>query len=349
MKNSVLSEKKEYCAIDFLKFIASYMVLGIHFMIFSDVNKELDYWATQILFRLAVPFFFVASGYFMANKLQDKKKLAVYLKRIGITYLVYSLVYLPLILENYQKQNYTWEMCVGDFLYAFFISGTYFHLWYFVAIIVASVILYVLINNAKLDDKKLLIVTGVLYIIGTLGNAYRNIWTNVPVIDKLFSAYESVLETTRNGIFMGPLLIALGYLLRKYSNRITYRHYWLYAIVFFILMNIEEYVAKAVTNHAGQSMLFTTPFVIVMIFLTACFIRLPEKLVPVGVFLRNAGVVVYAFHMFISDKYGYELSGYTGLSGFTYYLMIAKRVTILAVIIVGLSRIKWFKWLKYFY
>lgn len=349
MKNSVLADKKEYFAIDCLKFIASYMVLAIHFMIFADVNKELDYWTTQILCRLAVPFFFVASGYFVANKMQDSKKLGAYLKRIFLTYLVYSLVYLPLMIEKYQKLGYTWEMGIADFLYAFFVSGTYFHLWYFVAIIVASVILYVLINYVKLDDKRLLFVTGVLYAIGTLGNAYRNIWIYVPVIDKLFSAYESVLGTTRNGIFMGPFLLALGYLLRKHSDKIEYRHYWLYTIIFFALMNVEEYFARAITNHGGQSMLFMTPVVVVMIFLTGSFIRVPKKLVPVGVFLRNVGVVVYAFHMFISDKYGYELSGFTGLSGFSYYLMIAKRVTILAVVIVSLSRIKIFSWLRYFY
>lgn len=349
MKSSVLADKKEYFAIDCLKFIASYMVLGIHFMIFTDVNKELDYWTTQILCRLAVPFFFVASGYFVANKMQDVKKLAVYLKRILLTYLVYSLVYLPLMIEKYQKFDYTWKMRIEDFLYSFFITGTYFHLWYFVAIMVASVIVYVLINYVKLDDKKLLLVTGILYIIGTLGNAYRNIWVDVPFIDKVLSAYESVFETTRNGVFMGPLLLTLGYLLRKHSDKIKYRHYWLYTIIFFALMNVEEYFARAITNHAGQSMLFMTPVVAVLIFLTGSFIKVPEKLVPLGVFLRNAGVVVYAFHMFISDKYGYELSGFTGLCGFSYYLMIAKRVTILAFCIVGLSRIKWFKWLKYFY
>jgi len=346
--SNVLADKKEYFAVDCLKFIASYLVLGIHFMIFADVNKQLNYWTTQILCRLAVPFFFVASGYFMANKLQDRKRTIGYLKRIFLMYMVYTLVYLPLLIDKYQRLEYTIKQCIEEFLYAFLIDGTYFHLWYFVAVIVATVILYILVNHVKLSDKKLLVFTGILYIIGTLGNAYRNIWVHVPVVDKMFTAYESVFGTTRNGIFMGPFLLALGYLIRKHSGKIGYKRYWLYAILFFGLMNVEEYFAKAITNHAGQSMLFVTPIVVVMFFLAACFIRVPEKLVPIGVFLRNMGVVVYAFHMFFHDKYGNELSGYAPY-GFVYYLMIAKRVTILAIIIVGLSRIKWFSWLKYFY
>ena len=43
------------------------------------------------------------------------------------------------MIEKYQKLGYTWEMGIADFMYAFFVSGTYFHLWYFVAIIVALI------------------------------------------------------------------------------------------------------------------------------------------------------------------------------------------------------------------
>ena len=348
MNSSVLSGKKEYFVVDCLKFIASYMVMGIHFMTFADVNEELNYWATQILFRLAVPFFFVASGYFMANKLHDRQKILTYLKRIVLTYLVYTVVYIPILWDKYERFSYSWELRIKDFLYALFMSGTFFHLWYFQALIVATIILYVMINYVKLNDKKLLLVTGSLYVIGTLGNAYRNIWVRVPMIDSIFSIYESVFGTTRNGIFMGPFLLALGYLMKKHSDKITYKRYWLYAIFLFAFMNVEEYLARAITNHAGQSMLFMTPAVVVTIFLAGSFIHIPEKLVPLGVFLRNMGVVIYAFHMYFHEMFGNELSGFAPY-GFAYYLMIAKRVTILAVVIVGLSKIKVFAWLKYFY
>lgn len=348
MKSNCLSDKKEYVAVDVLKFIAAYMVMAIHFMIFEDINKELNFWFTQVLCRLAVPFFFVAAGYFVANKLRDKRKTLSYLIRIFVMYMIYTIVYLPFILEEYQRAGYTLEQKLASFCKAFFIWGSYFHLWYFVSLMVAIIILYIMINFMKLTDKNILLITGVLYVIGTLGNAYRNIWTDMPVIENIITSYERVFQTTRNGIFMGPFLLALGYCIRRNSERITYRCYWLYAIGLFLLMNIEEYFARAITNHTGQSMLFVTPFVVVAIFLTGCFIPIPQKLIPVGVFLRNMSVIIYGFHIFIHDKYGGELSGYAPY-GFAYFLMIAKRVTILAFIIVGLSRIKPFSWLKYLY
>lgn len=350
MKNCSLAEKKEYFAVDFLKLVAAYLNISVHFMIFEDINKEFNFWWTQVLCRLAVPFFFVASGYFAANKLQDKEKVSGYLKRIFLMYVIYTVIFLPYNIENYKAYGYTFTEGLLEFLKAFFLTGSYFHLWYFLALMVGIIILYVLINHVKLDDKKLLLVTGVLYCIGVLGNAYRNIWTEIPIMEAIWTAYESVFMTTRNGIFFAPLMLLIGYLIRKHSAKIMYKRYWLYAIIFFAIMNVEEYFARAITNHSGQSMLFSTPLAVAAVFLTACFIRAPKQLVPVGVFFRNMSVLVYGLHIFIHLEYGPELSGYSYVMvGFTYFLMMAKRITILSAAIVALSRFKIFSWLKYLY
>lgn len=262
--------------------------------------------------------------------------------------MLYTIIHLPILIEEYQENGYTLGQSIISFLQAFFIHGSYYHLWYFLALIVAVAILYLMINYLKLSDKTVLLVTGILYCIGVLGNAYRNVWKRVPVVDTIFVAYESVFKSTVNGVFFGLFLVAIGYCVRKYSDRIKYRRYWLYAILLFGVMNIEEYFARSITYHVGQSMLFVTPFVVVAIFLAACFIRLPKQLVPVGSFLRNMSVIIYGFHIFIHMRYGGELSGYV-MYGFLYFCMIAKRVTFLAVGIVGLSKIRLFSWLKYLY
>lgn len=348
MNNNCLADKKEYIAVDFLKFIAAYMVMSIHFLIFEDINKELNFWFIQVFCRLAVPFFFLVSGYFAANKLQDKTKIILYLKRIFLMYVLYTIIYLPFLIEENQELGYTWaEICI-IFLKSFFLWGSYYHLWYFLALIVGILILYFMINYLQWTDKKILLITGILYGIGVLGNAYRNLWIKIPLIEWLFSSYESVFQTTRNGIFFAPFLLALGYYIRKNSDKIRYKNYWLYTILFFGFMNMEEFFARSITNHSGQSMLFITPFVVIMIFLTACFIPIPQKFVPIGVFLRNMSVIIYGFHIYIHLKYGAELSGYV-MYGFLYFLMMTKRVTILAAVIVALSRIKIFSWLKYLY
>ena len=350
MNNYSLAEKKEYFAVDFFKLVAAYLNISIHFMIFEDINKDLNFWWTQILCRLAVPFFFIASGYFAANKLTIKEKTIGYVKRIFQMYLIYTVIFLPFTIDEYQRKELTFTEGLQKFIHSFLCWGSYFHLWYFLALIVGVVLVYLLINHMKLSDKQLLCVTGILYGIGALGNAYRNIWVDVPVIETMWKAYESVFDTTRNGIFFAPFMLVLGYEIRKHAAKITYRRYWLYAILLFGVMNIEEYFCKAITNHAGQSMLFSTPFVVATVFLAVCFIKVPQKAMPVGIFFRNMSVIVYGLHLFIHLQWGAELSGYSYVMvGFTYFLMMAKRITIWAVVIVGLSRFKIFSWLKYLY
>ena len=350
MSNYSLAEKKEYFAVDLTKFIVAYLNMSVHFTIFKDVNTDFNFWWTQVFCRVSVPYFFIASGYFSANKLQDKEKILVYLKRIFQMYVLYTLIFLPDLINEYKRERLGLVEGVLEFLKAFFFTGSYFHLWYFLALMVGVALIYLLINHVKLDDKRLLIVTGIFYGIGTLGNAYRNVWRGIPAIENIWTMYESLFMTTRNGIFFSPLLIVLGYLIRKHSAKITYKRYWLYTLGFFAIMNVEEYFALALTNHAGQSMLFSTPFVVVTLFLTTCFITASPKLVPIGIFLRNMSVIVYGLHILIHLWFGPELSGYTYvMEGFSYFLMMAKRITIVAAVIVGLSRFKLFSWLRYLY
>lgn len=347
-RRDCLADQSEYIAVDVVRFICSFLVMAIHFLIFEDINKELNFWFTQVFCRWAVPFFFVTSGYFLANKMGSKQAVKLYLRRILGLYIIYTVIYIPIIVESYKELGYSRIRGVSEFLRAFFLTGSFFHLWYFLALIVAIGILYWLINKTKLSDEQILGVTGALYCIGTLGNAYRNIWIYVPAVDKVFSLYESVFVSTTNGIFFGAFFVMIGYYIRAKSADIKYRMYWLAALLLFGLMNIEEYFARSITYHVGQSMLFTTPFVVTAIFLMVCFIRIPKRFAPVGVFLRNMSVLIYGFHAYIHFQYGGEISGYV-MHGFVYYFMIAKRVIILSVIIWLLSRIKIFSWLKYLY
>lgn len=350
MTNQTLADKKEYFAIDLFKLLAAYLNMSVHFNIFKYINTDLDFWWSHVFCRIGVPYFFITSGYFAANKLHDKEKIKEYLKRIFFMYTLYTIIFLPDLIKEYR--GYGMGLLDGSlrFVKEFLFSGSYFHLWFFLALLVGVLFLYLLINKFRLNDKKLLVVTGIFYGVGALGNAYRNIWRGIPVIEAVWRAYEAVFMTTRNGIFFAPLLLVLGYLIRKHSAKITYKRYWLYTILFFALMNIEEYFAYSITKHAGQSMLFVTPFVVCALFLTTCFIKTSPKLIPLGIFMRNMSVIVYGFHVLIHVMFGAELSGYTYImEGLPYFLMIVKRITVVAVVIVGLSRIKFFSWLKYLY
>ena len=56
-------ERKTYYALDVAKFISAFLVVCIHTGPLLDVDATGNFILVQILARLAVPFFFVASGF----------------------------------------------------------------------------------------------------------------------------------------------------------------------------------------------------------------------------------------------------------------------------------------------
>ena len=72
MSTIYLSEKKEYRALDFLKFVAAFLVVAIHIPPFEEIAPVFSHEFQQVICRMAVPFFFVCTGYFIGEKITDK-------------------------------------------------------------------------------------------------------------------------------------------------------------------------------------------------------------------------------------------------------------------------------------
>lgn len=56
-------------SIDLLKYLFCLCVVAIHCGTLANIDSDVGYFVTQGVFRLAVPFFFVASGYFLGSKI----------------------------------------------------------------------------------------------------------------------------------------------------------------------------------------------------------------------------------------------------------------------------------------
>ena len=87
MRNDV--EKKQKSNVDIMKFILSIMVVCIHTGVTSLMPAEIGKLFNSI-FNLAVPIFFVYSGYFFSceDKLIKKDKLVKYSKHIVKLYIL---------------------------------------------------------------------------------------------------------------------------------------------------------------------------------------------------------------------------------------------------------------------
>ena len=66
-------EKRNYGVLDIAKFISALLVIAIHCAPFYQVNETWNFVYVQIIARLAVPFFFTASGWLFFQKLDIQK------------------------------------------------------------------------------------------------------------------------------------------------------------------------------------------------------------------------------------------------------------------------------------
>lgn len=342
-----LSDKTEFLAVDFFRLIFALGIVALHLSPLTEVNKMLNYFLVQVLTRLGVPFFFLVSGFFVQKKLDNFEKVKRYVFRLAQLYLLYTLLYLPQIICSYIKGNGSLIRNALAFIRNFFLIGSYSQLWYFVGLIVAVLLLYLLVNKLKLSDKKIVVIALILYVLGTIGNAYiaplrENI--NVPLsdfasLDKrylLLWVYFKLFSTTRNGVFFGLPYLSFGYLIAKNRENIYQKNYLLFSIGSFVVMTGEAFLAHEMFNCKGQDMLITLLPTSIFVFLFILFIdcEISKLNVLKAKHFRQLSVLYFGLHLFINfyvdgiikKGFGVELHNLTRF-GVVIVLNFSKRLT----------------------
>ena len=82
--------KKNYQLLDIAKFFFSICIIGIHTKFLGEY--KIGYYIETNIFRIAVPFFFICNGYFIAksmdqNSFDNKKLKKIVVKRLSLWYL----------------------------------------------------------------------------------------------------------------------------------------------------------------------------------------------------------------------------------------------------------------------
>ena len=173
---------KHYTGIDFFRIIACIFVIAIHTAPLYQINKDIDLLFTRGLCRLAVPFFFVTSGFFLIRKYTENSyHLIQFEKKLCLLYFISILIYLPINLYS----GYFNVFSLPAFLQDIFFDGTFYHLWYFPSCILGSLIAYYLVK--KYDYRISFIITFILYFIGLGGDTYYGIFTSIPAIKNIYT------------------------------------------------------------------------------------------------------------------------------------------------------------------
>lgn len=311
-------DKVSYYGIDVIKFLFALLVVTAHFDPFGDVSGTASYIARHYVARMTVPFFYLATAFFLFRKLDirrpDWRLAGGYLKRILRLYLVWVCLYLPLmVLEAVQSGASAWDMLLFDLRHVLVIG--YYHFWFLHALLVASVLVFAMLR-AGLSLPWVLAVTFCLYLYGLCGHTYHDLFAaqlGGTWLSGLMDWLMAVLITPRNGIFFAGVYMALGAWLAVYRAELPRR--WLYpllALSWLLFWGEVSWINPMSGAREFDMYLMALP-VSVLTFMWARQLVLPAG--RIYGHLRNLSMLIYYIHFGVILVYLDVIRMYTGWQG----------------------------------
>lgn len=321
---------KNYNGIDLVKFLCSILVFFIHVTLFQDESTHLqevtNFAMRHTVARLAVPFYFTCSGFFLFRKMplhdSDVRIIQQYCFKILRLFAIWSILLV--------------------------IGGNY-HLWYLSATIVAILFLTLLLR-ARISMRCLYFIAVMLYAIGLLGDTYHVF--AAPLADYgpvklLIKGYTYFFPRTRNGIFMGFIFVLTGASFAQSKVLLSPKKSLLGLILSVVLLLAEVFTLRHCDVPPGNMYILLLPAVY-FLFSFAVQWELPDR--PVYKRLRAASLWFYFIHLFVDfnvQTAARAFNKYLGFQILPYRFILSLCATvILSFGLEALSRRDKFKWLN---
>ena len=254
---------KTYNSIDVLKLILAILVLVIH----AGIDKTV----ISPVLRIAVPLFFIISGYFfflkqqtLHTKAEKNRALWLLVKRNGLLYIFWSVAQLPVTMY---ARDYL-EVLPKGLWYALrdiLLGSGFTGAWYIPALVVGVVIVFYL--SKKLSNAWLAALTLPIYGVCCLLTNYGNLFDAGGIITGIGEGYR---ELTGGQYFYTSFPAALfwvsaGKLLAEQKRNIRTGMMWAAAAIATALIMIERYTvvrwSLAITDDCYFSLMLLCPVV----------------------------------------------------------------------------------------
>ena len=122
--------------LDYFKIAAAFLVVAIHTSPLASFSAEADFAFTRVAARIAVPFFFMVTGYFTLPRYlfgegRASRSLFGQVRKTLLLYGAAMVIYLPVNVYAGQWEGVgAWEA-----LRRIVFDGTFYHLWYLPAVV----------------------------------------------------------------------------------------------------------------------------------------------------------------------------------------------------------------------
>lgn len=328
---------RNYPLLDLTQYIASLFVILIHCGRLAE-SDFLHFTLKVFLGRLAVPLFLVTAGYFFYLKQRENPKYArSYFKRQWQVYFFWSMIYLPYGIWFVKSMPLDPKLYLAAVPVGLGYLGFCYHLWYFPALFLGFFLVRKLLK--RLNYR---IVFCICFLLFTLGATETYIgYLQGTKIQAIYTLYQHLFLTTRNGLFYTPIFILIGFFLasRSIEKSFSKRHRWQYLVASLLLLAIESLI---VCSKQGTDKNFL--FSLVPVSLFSMDLLLHAKIFTNRDFshLRKASQSLYFLHpIFLeSSKWTFKHLGFAELQGIPLFLITFALTTLSVRILAGI-KVRW--------
>ncbi len=236
--------------------------------------------------RLAVPFFFCISGYWYISKLISGKNVFknTFLKVLE-TYVVWTIIYYTVEIPLWIMAGANFKGVIVTMVTGFFVDGTIYHFWYFIALL-WSIVITTLLYRTK-NVYLITILPIVTYLIGLFSLTYHIIPFTIPTV---------LLRIFGRGI---PFFM-LGGVIKKYEASSKSIGNLCIAIALWVLELIFIYLCDL-----SGSAVVTLTMPLVLFWLMIALIQHPKyNLVKIGEWTHKLSSWIYFSHPLIIIIFG---------------------------------------------
>lgn len=278
--------EKNKITLDRFRVIAAILIIAIHTYPFESINENLDFIFTHVICRIGVPFFLMITGFFVLPKaLENKKSLINYTIKIAKVYVLCMILYLPVSLYAGKLNHLSAVQILKDV----FLNGTFYHLWYFPALILGIWIVYFLLKHC--NKKVVGVFVLLLYMIGLFGDSYFGISEKWIVTSTFYNGIFSIFDYTRNGLFYAPIFLSLGYMFNQVKWNLSKKKNLTYILLFLIAMIVEGFILHSFHLQKHDSM-----YLMLIPLMASLFYFILQGNEENNKKLRNISTMIYIIH-----------------------------------------------------
>lgn len=343
----VAMQKKSYDMVDLTKFILSFLVVAIHVNPFGDTYNAFRF----PLVRVAVPIFFLYSGFFLFRKISSSDItlhgaiLKRFVKRNLLLYLFWFVALLPITFKIRHYFTPDGWLDVSKILKCFLFSTTFRASWYIMATILGVLFVYFL--SRFIGNTGTLFAGAIIYILCCITSNYGNYPAFVGITNFIQNHYPAPIY---NSFPAAILWVSLGKLYAE--NKIhTLGQKTKGVLLFFslLLLIFERYgIARLQCSIDNDCYFLLVPVCILVFSLTLH----SEVKIKYAAKLRSYSTLTYCLHASLSElfklrfnRFGLDVS--TLRDALIFYGIIVVICLLVNTAFLLLEKLSCFKWLKY--